>query len=512
MFRATTSAGRVRAWLFSSVCLCLTGWAGLAAGQTTAAPTSPPKAGSGQPQPESEAPAPVTPSFLLTPILRVQETWTDNALLTPSGSRRSDFITRLGGGLIAEVNRGRLGGTLSADVAYDRYARVGHLSGWTYAAQGSGAYWLVHDRLSIEADGSLSNGYTNGFSASAVDRSGTNGRTQLGIFSIGPRLTLPVGTFADLNAAARYGRVSYSAADNSQTGPLPEDDNLFQSVARLDTGDRISRYQLVTAAEFNKDDRGYRYWSGVQSVFVRLTPKVRLIARGGYEDTHQRGIDDISAPLLSAGLEYRPNAASRITVEGGQRYKRSAWAATADVKLTERSAIYGNYTESLTPDQVYVGNAFTEFLSMSAQLRPLVTTRKFSFDENLYNQASFNKRAEVRLTHSAPSELVELRVLWSDRRFIATDTHDRFILGGVAFTRHVRPDFDLGVAGEYAQTYASPLYGKSKNWLFTGRGTYLLNSTTSFNAEYHYKHGTQDSPGGGKLNENVVLVSLQKRF
>src|SRR5690606_7419888 len=128
-------------------------------------------------------------------------------------------------------------------------------------------------------DGAVSQTQTSAFPVPAVDRAGTPGRTRLAIYRVGPRLAARLGQFADLVAAARSQWVSYDAEDRSVAPLLPPKTNIVQALARIDTGDRFLRHQLLTSASFVRDDHDYRAGSAVQSAYLRLSPKTRLIGR-----------------------------------------------------------------------------------------------------------------------------------------------------------------------------------------------------------------------------------------
>src|SRR5207249_6481216 len=114
------------------------------------------------------------------------------------------------------------------------------------------------------------------FRTSAVDRSGTPGRTQLAIYRIGPRISAPLGTFADLGAAFRFQQVFYSGSDLSAQVRQPSDNSAAQVVFSVDTANRSSRLQLLTTGEFQRASRHFESANAVQTIYLRLTPKLRV--------------------------------------------------------------------------------------------------------------------------------------------------------------------------------------------------------------------------------------------
>jgi uncharacterized protein (PEP-CTERM system associated) len=498
MLSGTLAGRRAKTRLFWSTALCALAATALAGGAAHADDDTTP-----------------IPSFFITPTLGVQLSYTDNANLT-SSDRDSDLITRGSLGLDAAVNRGPLTGKLNARYDYDWYSSTNDLNGGSLSMNGSGIYSILRDRLWIEAAGSVTNGYTSTFGASAVDRSGVEGRTQLGVYNIGPRFATTLGSYADLAGALRWEQVLYTNADGSETPHLPHNDNIGQAVMRIDTGARFAKYQLLTTGQYEQDNMDFRTGNIVQSVYFSVLPGLRLIARAGYEHVFQPGVTDIDAPVLSAGVEIRPNRYSTLSFEGGRRYDRTSWSARANVQVTDKIYLNARYMEMPAPDQLYVAQSFQDFVEESASLPlpivPGVSPATFIFRENLYNQTSFNKTADLHALYSGVTQSLDLSARWSDRHFLAADTHDRSVTAYGAYTRRLRYDLDAVLAANYARTLESPVYGKSETYGGSVRAVYRLNSTMMLTTSYSYTHGKQLFPGGEKIRENVVLIALQKNF
>jgi uncharacterized protein (PEP-CTERM system associated) len=443
------------------------------------------------------------------PYVRLQEIFTDNAALSAGGGR-SDFITRALAGVAVQVERSRLNVAGRVEYAYDWYARQGGLNGGTTYGSGSASYNLLKNQLWIDADGTVSQAYESSSPVSGVDRAGTPGRTQLEIYRVGPRLAARLGGFADLVAAVRSQWVSYTA-EKGGVSQLPPDSNILQALGRIDTTDRFSGYQLLTSASYVRDDHDYRAASAVQSAYLRVLPKTRLIGRAGYERIRQSGVVDLSAPVLSVGIELSPNATSRLTVEGGQRYERTAWNAKADVRLGNRLLLTGEYYETLSPSQVYVANSFERFVEQTKDFPAPVVPQSFSMRENIYNQTTYNKVADFHVIYGEQHQSLDVSGRLSRRKFVDTNTKDTTFYSSALYTRHVRPDVDIGLDLNYSRTFDSPVYGEFETYAVSGRVLYRLNSTTDFSAGYHYMRGTPLG-AGADTRENLFRISLEKRF
>lgn len=498
----TGAARRNKSWLLGTVCVAMAG---------------PPSAAFAQDM--------LGRPVVIVPTVGLQETYTDNAALTDQG-RESDFITRFNLGSTAAVDHGRLTAHVNVQGWYDLYAKHPNFNGWSIAGDATANYAIVRDRLSIEAAGNVSEASQSLFNGSAIDRSGTPGRTRVGIFYLGPKLTTDINNFAQLTADARIGVVNYSDADNSvEIAPLPSNATFYQALFRLDTGERVRPYQLLTASLLQADDSHYRSANLIQSVYYRVSPLIRLIGRAGYEAVRQQGLQDINSPVLSVGMEFRPNDVSRIRIEGGERFNRGAWAARADLRIAPRFMLFGRHSELVATDQLHVANDFDEFITQSQELPAPTISRAFQFNQNLYNQTSFNKLTELRLEYNGPVNFVALSTTYSERRFLGpvaspdpnindTNSKDRSLDGNISVTRHVRPDLNVTLSGHYTRTFESPLYGASKTYGADLLADYAVNSTVELQVGYSYRTGSGNDQSfiGQDFGENVAFVSIQKTF
>lgn len=453
-----------------------------------------------------------TRGFSLTPTLGLEAAVTDNVLLTDQ-DRKSDFLARALLRLDSLLNHGRTVGRLTVEGFYDWYARTSSFNGASVNADGDASLSLVPDVLSLDVHGVVTNGRTTTFGSPAIDRAGVDGRLQVAVWDIGPRLTTKLGDFADLQGVARFSQVYYWGASGSQiTTPIPQDDNIVQVVGRIDTGKRMHGYELLTIAQFEKDEHGYQQVNAVQSLYVNVDPAVRLIGRAGYERVEQQNISTIDAPLLSAGFEFTPNDTSRITIEGGERFHRGAWSAQADVSLADHLYLAGQYSEAVQPDQVFVANSFQEFVQQSMNLPLPIAPQRFQVQDNLYSQASFNKVGDLRVLLRNPRTSLELTGRYTDREFLTNHTHDRTALAMVTLKHALRRDLDGSAEFSYSKTYESPLYGASRTYAVNATLDYRANSTTDVTASYAFANGKELFTGGRTINDNTLLLALRKRF
>lgn len=488
------NVARKQALLSSAIALSVLS-AGVAHAQVPAAPAA---AAAGDPR-----------TLILTPSIGIQGAYTDNVRLTED--KEADFLTRAFLGLDGTVNGARANAVLQVQAAYDFYADADDLNGWSFNGFGAGSYDLVQNVLSLEADAGVTSGTVSTFGGSAIDRAGTDGRVQLSTVGFGPRLTTKLALF-DLNASARISAVNYEEADSSTVSTLPDDSTLFNAAVELDTAERLSNLQLGLLGSYEEDDQTYRRYTAVASSFFRVAPSLRLIARAGYDDIEDTSsLVDIGDPLWSVGVEYNPSERVLVSLEGGQRFDEPAWAALANIQVSNQFYLNGSYTETVEPDQGRLDRDFQDFVAQQGAAATPLTQDQFTFSGALLDGTSRNKLADVSAVYAAPLYQAEASVYWSDRYFYDTRTNQREVGVRGSYTRQLRPDLRAQLSGDYAETYESAVFGDSRSWRLLGALTYNLNPTLELTGGYAYSDNEADLTGED-IQENIVFVSLMKTF
>ena len=454
-----------------------------------------------------------TRELAVTPLVGLQETFTDNAFLT-STNKEYDFITRPMAGIQVVSQGGPAVGTLLGHVFYDAYARADSLSGFSGDAQANGVYTLIPAFLTIEGNGFLTNTNTSSFGVAAEDRAGLANRVQVASYTIGPRMTTTIGDFADLTAFGHFSQIFFDDPNNA-SALIPTDSTIEQAAASLDTDSRFTGFQFVTAVQYVRDDHGFESYGGLQSAFVNITEDIRAIARGGYDAATQPGIVDIHAPMWSAGLEYQINPQSKISVERGERFNHAAWIANLHLQLTDRIYAEGSYNELLQPAQVQIGGSFDQFLTESTTLPQPLATGNFAINNNLTNQTSLNKLAALRVVYQLDEDTIDFGAYWNDQMFLPQNGRGQSVIGTVDYSRVIAEDLSASAGGSYWRTLSNPLFPASEFYAVRMSLQYDINPTMRAYGGYTYSHQAQLGLTGAlntAVNENVLYAAITKRF
>lgn len=475
-----------------------------------------PNAPTGNPAPPGGLAAPGgepiidTRDFSVVPIVGLQETFTDNALLTAT-NKQYDFITRpmVGGDL--NLRGGPATAMVSGHVFYDAYANNPDLSGVSGDATGTGSYSLIPSFLSIDGDGVLTNGELSTFGAPALDRVGPQNRVQVATYDVGPHLTTTVDDFADLDVRARFAQVFFGNANGSNP-EIPTDATILDGAATLDTADRFAGYQSITLASAVKDDHGFEAYDGEQSFYVRLLPDLRLLGRGGYDNVNQANVVNISAPMWSAGLEYTLNTLSSITIERGERYNHVAWAGELHLQLSDSLFAQGRYDEELSPPQIQLNSSFLNFAAPTTTTPIQLTPNTFGVNGNLDNQTSLNKTAQFALVYQWPTQQISVNATWNDRLLIVSNAHDRNVESDISYLRSIAPDLAASLALTYWRTFSNPFFGQNETYGGELGVQYTINPQMRLVGGYAYRRQTELFTGGESLTENVAFAALSRTF
>lgn len=447
--------------------------------------------------------------FSVTPVVGLQETFTDNALLTPT-NQKFDFITRPMVG--ADVNfRGPLTATVTGHAFYDAYVNNGQLSGLSGDAQGTGSYTLIPSFLSIDANGMLMNTSVSTFGTPAINRVGPANQVQFATYDIGPRLTTTLDDFADLNVIGRFAQVFFGNTSGT-TAAVPFDSTILQGAAAIDTGTRYLGYEAITNAQVERDDHGFQAYNGEQSFLVGIFPQVRLIARGGYDNVTQPGIVNISAPMWSGGVEVTINQLSKISVETGERYNHSAWAADLRLQLFDHLYAVGRYIEAIQPNQLQLNSAFVSYIAPTTQLPLQLTNNGFSINGNLDNQTALTKQANIDLVYDWEGQSISLQGSWNDRLLLGLNAHDRALTSGIGYERTIAADLGFTAGVNYYRTFSNPFFGASESYSGNVGLQYDINSTMRAVGGYAYERQVQLFTNGQSITENVLFAAIAKQF
>jgi len=289
----------------------------------------------------------------IVPTLSLEETYTDNLTLAPSGSERSDWVTQV----IPEILITGAGTGLRFDLRYapeiTYYAR-GEADDKIYQrGQAFGRAELIDKLFFFDAGASV-----NQYNISVADSVATSNvnvtgnRATVGTFFASPYLLHDFGTIA--RAEARY---VYSWTDSND--PTSSQDSTADSInLRLASG---SAYRVLSGdLSYRKATVDYDsqpdFDSEITLANVRrlITPAVGLLGQVGYED-YKNGTQEADGSRWAVGFDWTPSPRTSLAATAGDRFFGGAYYA--DFRHRTRIA---NWSASYIQD---VTTTRTEFFS-----------------------------------------------------------------------------------------------------------------------------------------------------
>ena len=279
------------------------------------------------PPPGGAAPAQLPPgraapeprsNWVVTPSLRLAETYTDNVFLSPNGLQQSDWVTQVTPGISVTANgpQLRLYATYTPEIFH--YAETERDDKLFHRGNAVGTLQLTDRLLYLEAGARVDQYDTSlqgPITTSNVNVTGNRATTTTAYVS--PYLLRDIGT-----AARAEARFNYSTWHSDQ-GQRALPDNTARRVyfrlvngpaARLFTWDTVYWRESIEYETLQKTTSEQITASGQQ----RITGGVRLLGLLGYE-RYDTGIEVVADPRWSAGFEWTPTPRTRLALTAGRR-------------------------------------------------------------------------------------------------------------------------------------------------------------------------------------------------
>jgi uncharacterized protein (PEP-CTERM system associated) len=350
-------------------------------------------------------------NWVVTPSLKLAETYTDNLFLSPEASRQSEWITQIIPGISVTANgpRLRLDASYAPEILY--YAETEAEDNVFHRGNAVGTLELADQLLFMEAgarvdqyDVSLQGPLTT----SNVNITGN--RATAATAYVSPYLV------SDLGSAARgEARFTYSGWESDERQPALPDNTGHRVDLRLTNGPayRLLTWDVAYSGESIKYETQLQTTSEefTASGQRRITRAVSLLALAGYE-RYDTGTEVLAEPRWSAGFEWTPTPRTRLAVTAGRRLddetysfqlshrtRLSAWNVTyAEDVTTSREQFFVPATQSTSrtldhmflsqyPDPVARQRAVQDFIArMGMGLPPSLCSQINVFSDQLFLQ------------------------------------------------------------------------------------------------------------------------------
>ena len=272
-------------------------------------------------------------AFRLTSSLGIDETWSDNINLAPSGQERSDFVTTISPSFSASRVGSRLSLTFNYNPQFLYYARGTNGATLRNDLGLVGKATLIENLLTFDALASVAQGNVSPFGTLAANSvNGSTNRAETRTYSFGPTLRSHFGS--DLSYSAGY-KFTGATADNSAYS-ANHTSTLFAQF-----GSGTSFRDTGFGADVSRVDQSYgtgnsivQETAGTTLTYV-LSPTLHLRGRVGYDRNSYPTTDrpDLKGASYSGGFDWQPSHHTQVNAQVGHRY----FGPTANISIRETS-------------------------------------------------------------------------------------------------------------------------------------------------------------------------------
>lgn len=471
----------------------------------------------------------------IAPTLDTRLTWTDN-VAADDRDKRSDWVLEVSPGVSMLRESGRLKGRFSVQARSFAYAEETERNTTYLSVLGRGEFEAVQRLLFVEADARVSRGDMSSLRGRAAGDSLNNDKSnETRIWSIGPRLHFNLGSAEGL---VRYQSRWVSGGRNTFG-----DQQIDRWQARL--GDPSAVRLLGWQADYERTDTDYeerRYRALSEEIaratlFVNLSPQLRLRAIVGYESNDYLSARGDDGEFFGAGFDWRPTPRTRISALGedrvlgrtydavfSHRMPRVAWDFRLgnDVSSSAQALARGYEDDPLFQVILNSPGLISEYsdpLEREQAARRLYDAA-YGDDVLLSNAYYMQRSAQARMTLFGVRNMLSFS-LQRNRRSALSQTGDegRDDLAGYdnVDTRSGTLSFSHRLSGRSTLTAAythSKSEGRGARNLQTERRSAAIGVATRLGprttGSLSLRH--QNSDGGSDYTENAVIAHLGMRF
>jgi uncharacterized protein (PEP-CTERM system associated) len=482
----------------------------------------------------------------LAPRLTLSETYTDNVTLARPGAEKSDFVTQVRPGISLRRQTARF--RLRADYSLQGlvYARESSRDQANHHLKADATAELVDDLFYTDVRANVFQQNISLLGPLAPDNlSVTGNRTDVRTFLVSPYIRRNLGTAAGYEVRYTRNAVYYSTsgASDSQADRLD---------LRLASGPDFGR--LGWNASFRKERVDYD--KRIQDVEIertavnlnyRLTPRVSLLAGGGYEKNNYLFVGDKpEGGFWHLGARWTPTTRTDLSATVGRRFfgntaslnlshrtRRTVWRATySDDIITTRGNFFvpsvvdtAAYLDTLfagaIADPVARASFVESFLDQTGIPRTLLDAENF-----ITSQVFRQKRLNAAFGVNGVKNTVFVNLFHQAREAQATGTvaSDLFGINDFASNKNIR---QTGAALTWAWRFAprtsanlNASYTRSR-FVETGReddqsiirAGLTRRLTPKTTASLIFRHLQRDSTdAAAEYRENAVTVALHMTF
>lgn len=394
----------------------------------------------------------------VAPRLALSETYSDNILLAPSGSKKSEWVTQVNPGVSIEGSGADL--RVSADYSLQNliYANDSRRNNFFHQLNANANATLVDNTLFLDASGGISQQATSLLGPSSNQNLNPGNVTDVSNYSVSPYLLHRFGSAAVGQLRFTHDAVSSGAGGLSDSSADRVDFRLNSGASFRDLGWGITYTDEKVDYDLRQDVES-KVFTGTASYPVQ--PKLRVVATAGYEKnnfTYLAG-QEPKGSFWSAGLSWAPTTQTNVDASVGERYFGKTYALGLNHRTAQTTWI-ANYSQNVTSTRQDSLNPQILIGALNLKLINILQGTPIS------DQQALQQSTELAILKGVPLQLLTNQYYLSKQLLGSVAIHRGKSLVTLTATHSVRESVETTTLGtdSFSAVNNVKQYGLSAQW------------------------------------------------
>jgi uncharacterized protein (PEP-CTERM system associated) len=455
---------------------------------------------------------PAAADIEITPNATVQALATDNLRKSATDPEGDAILQSVAGiQITGETQRLRFLGTGS--LLYTAFAENSSLNRLSGNMLSNAQVTVIPDFLYVDGNAQISDEFLDIADQSATGLPNGGAQNRIFNYSLGSYIKTEILDVADAMLRGQYSAVQTDPLDGTSSLVSLGDSLAFQASFLITNGERsrMAVWQLSgnLSKEERENDETFESANSQASLKLRVTPRVHVVGRVGYEQISGSTIDDINGEIWGAGLVYEIGDDSRLTVEWGRQFGRESWSGELDVKMSQSLALRGAYSERLESQQARLGRTLGDLFDQSNSLPNPQLPAPITPGQNLIDDVFYVKDATFDIVYSKLDRSLTVGGRLSQRNFTSTNGNDETAGVAAKYSEVLLRDVFLDLLGSYDGTIDT-LPGQTPTDRFTGSSVLSYRLGERSTAQFQYTWSRTNNVD--EVTENVVGAGFSHTF
>jgi len=457
-------------------------------------------------------PAAMLQGVQIRPSLSLEIIASDNVRRTAT-HHRSDVVVAPQAGLFVTGETRRLKLFASANLHYDEFLEDSTLNRLTGNLLGHGTLTIVPDFFVVDASAQISDEFLRVADQSPTGLPNGNPQTRVLNTQLSPSLTTDFLGEADATLRASVAEVQFSNLQGAAPSASLSNSTIYQGSGLLTNGARSRMMEWRLSGDYTfeprADGQDFSSADGLFGLTFRVTPKIHVVGRVGYEMISDPAIPDIRDAIWSGGFSYNLGSSSVVTAERRHSFGRDSWYGNMNLAVSSLISVTGGYEERFENEQRRLSRFLTDIFNQGGTPPPQPSP--VSLGENLVNQAFFVKDARLGASYKTEHSGFDLSATLSQREFTGLATRDETASIIARYTETLPANLLFDLTGSYYATLESQT-GVAKTHAYTASGGFTYRLYEDVGARLTYVWTQTETNGVEPISEDLVTASVSKTF